>query len=184
MSPVSREQLLCHRHHSRLYIAGNTNSSSSLRRIKANSAALAFTLLQSHWGSVTVNTSAAVCVSSHRPRPDAPVEGEDLTGHSLTGLVDTVLPPSPGGHLIELYGYNLLKVCKLSSALLICEAAEGQILPVFPCQSWQDFYGAVRTLVRSLFGRTHTEVRNHGSPPNPLLSGARKEKLCIVHFSF
>lgn len=34
VSPVSREQLLCHRHHSRLYIAENTNSSSSLRALK------------------------------------------------------------------------------------------------------------------------------------------------------
>lgn len=48
VSPASREQLLCHRHHSCLYIAGNTNSSFSLCRIKANSAAVALALSQSH----------------------------------------------------------------------------------------------------------------------------------------
>lgn len=70
-------------------------------RIKANSAAPAFTL--SHTPpTVTVNTRTAVCLSSHRPRPDAPLGGKDPAGQTLTGPADPVPHPLTRGHLIEL----------------------------------------------------------------------------------
>lgn len=91
--------------------------------------------------------------------------------------------------MIELYARNLLKVCGLSSALLICETAEGQILPISPHQSWQD----LQELSEHLSGlyldvHTHTLTLTQRTtqpwfrvPP----SGTRQEKRCsyIVHFS-
>lgn len=76
------------------------------------------------------------------------------------GSKDPTAAPEPAGLrtcLIELYSNNLQQVCGLSSAVLICETGEGQILPFFP-SLLAGFAGAVWTLVGSLFGSGHTHT--------------------------